>query len=340
MFTKPSLKILPLLLLIGMLTLSSCAPLVQPDTAQGAAPTTVYPGETGEVDNPISFADPVYFQPALLQALQSHDLANLEVWMTDPVLTGTWREGQSMVRPDEALETLYTSQLGKDIHLEAVLSADLPALMGGVDPLSIPGPDEGVMYAYLVSGWGTDGGDEAILFITMDAADNLKWHGWLQVKGGFSGASGGGIQPYQNDTLGFSVFVPADTILPDSNVEYGMFLAPGEGHPSENRAAAFFSVELASGRTAQQVAAQLANETIAMMGAGYTGAQITVLQIEGEPAYALGGLSGQDINRRLFVVHNDQLYTFMFVPDNSYAAAYSQMLDLYAMLVNTLHFTR
>jgi hypothetical protein len=340
MSIKSSLKILPLLLLIGALALSSCAPLIEPQPAQGAAPTPIPPGDTGAVDNPIPFGDPSYFLPDLLQALESHDLANLEQWMTDTVLTGTWLIGEPETLRAEALKMLYTDQLGADIHLEEVKDADLQALLGGVDPLSIPEPEAGVMFAYLVSGWGLDGKDEAILFLTMDAADNLKWHGWLQVKGGFSGTRLGGNQPYQNETLGFSLFMPKGYEVPEQNPESIMLLAPGEGHPSESRAAAFIMVEPADGRTADQVASQLAEETRVLMGESYSGMDTTVLEISGELAYALTGLPGQDINRRVFVVHNDQLYTLMFVPDNPSAAAYSQMQDLYAMVTNTFNFTK
>jgi hypothetical protein len=76
------------------------------------------------------------------------------------------------------------------------------------------------------------------------------------------------------------------------------------------------------------------------MGPGYTGGDITVMEIDGEPAYSVGGLTGQDLNRRLYMVHNDQLYWMMFVPDTTLAPAYQQMEDLYAMIVNTFHFTR
>ena len=340
MFRKQPFRILPLLMLIPALVLSGCAPLVQPLTAVGAVPTPVIPGVEGEVDNPDIFVDPAYFLPALLQALASHDTGNLKQWMTDPFLVGTWRATRSETSPADALKSLYDDQLGADIKLELVKDADLKTLMGGIDPLSIPGSESGVMYAFLVAGWGMQGLDEAILFITMEAADNLKWHGWLQIKGGFSGARLGGVQPYKNDTLGFSLFVPKDYEVPDSNTQTGIFLAPGEGHPTEDRAGAIFSVEPANGRTAEQIATQLAEKTKVEMGAGYTGAAITVMDIDGEPAYSVGGLPGQDVNRQLFIVHQDLLYTLMFIPDSTRAAAYSQMEDLYAMIVNTFHFIK
>ncbi len=340
MFHKKPFRIIVFLSLIVVLVLSSCAPLIQPISARGAIPTPLVNEVPGEVDNPTSFVDPTFFLPALLQALSSHDTGNLQKWMTDPFLVATWRSDQSKVSAADALDKLYAEQLGADIRLESVEGADLKALLGGIDPASIPGPDSGVMYAYLVSGWGKDGRDEAILFIAMTPADSLMWEGWLQIKGGFSGARLGGLQSYQSEALGFSVFVPSASEVAEATANEVFFMAPGTGHPSENRAAAFIMTEPAAGRTAEQVASKLAQETKDIMGSGYTGAAPKQMDIEGESAYYLGELPGQDINRRVFMVHNDVLYTLMFLPDNSNAPAYSQMEDLYAMVINTFHFTK
>jgi hypothetical protein len=162
----------------------------------------------------------------------------------------------------------------------------------------------------------------------------------MQIKGGFSGAQIGGLQAYTDDALSFSVFLPKDyEVLHPSDSEV-MFLAPGEGHPSDDRASATIFVEPANGRTAEQVATAIAEDNKSVMGPGYTGGEITVMEIDGEPAYSVGGLTGQDLNRRLYMVHNDQLYWMMFVPDTTLAPAYQQMEDVYAMIVNTFHFTR
>jgi len=340
MVYKQTIRILTPLLLIFALFLSSCAQAIQPVTTNENAPTPVTTDSVDAVDNPDIFADPEFFLPALLQALSAHETGKLQQWMTNPFLESTWRFNQSEISPDEAIYFLYADQLGTENKLELVKDVDLKTLMGGIDPLSIPGSESGVMYAYLVSGWGKDGRDEAILFITMEPADNLKWHGWMQIKGGFSGASIGLIQPYTDDALGFSVFLPKDyEVLHPSDSEV-MFLAPGEGHPSDDRAGAFIFVEPVNGRTAEQVAIAISEDNKSVMGPGYTGGDITVMEIDGEPAYSVGGLTGQDINRRLYMVHNDQLYWMMFVPDTTLAPAYQQMEDLYAMIVNTFHFTR
>jgi hypothetical protein len=340
MFRKQHFRILPLLLLIAVLVLSSCAPVVQTPTASGVTPTPIPSDVPDEVDNPNVFVDSAFFLPALLQALASQDTEKLRQWMTDPVLTGTWRGDRSEISPADALKLLYTEQLGTDIQLEPINNANLKELMGGTDPLSIPGSESGAMLAYLVSGWGKDGGDEAILYITMQPDDSLKWHGWIQIKGGFSGARIGGIQAYTDDALSFSVFMPKDYEVVHPSDSEVMFLAPGEGHPSDDRASATIFVEPAKGRTAEQVATEISEDNKSVMGPGYTGGDITVMEIDGEPAYSVGGLTGQDLNRRLYMVHNDQLYWMLFVPDNPQAAAYLQMEDVYAMFVNTFQFTR
>jgi hypothetical protein len=340
MVYKQTIHILTLLLLIFALFLSGCAQAIQPVTTIENVPTPVTTDSVDAVDNPDIFTDPEFFLPALLQSLTAHDTGKLQQWMTNPFLESTWRFNQSEISPDEAIYFLYADQLGTENKLELVKDADLKTLMGGIDPLSIPGSESGVMYAYLVSGWGKDGRDEAILFITMEPADSLKWHGWMQIKGGFSGARIGGIQAYTDDTLGFSAFVPKDYEVSHPNDSEVMFLAPGEGHPSDDRASATIFIEPANGRTAEQVATAIAEDNKSVMGPGYTGGDITVMEIDGEPAYSVGGLTGQDINRRLYMVHNDQLYWMMFVPDTTLAPAYQQMEDLYAMIVNTFHFTR
>ena len=210
MVYKQTMHILTPLLLIFALFLSSCAQAIQPVATNENVPTPVTTDSADAVDNPDIFADPEFFLPALLQALTSHETGKLQQWMTNPFLESTWRFNQSEISPDEAIYFLYADQLGTENKLELVKDADLKILMGGIDPLSIPGSESGVMYAYLVSGWGKDGRDEAILFITKEPADSLKWHGWMQIKGGFSGARNGGIQAYTDDALGFSVFLPND----------------------------------------------------------------------------------------------------------------------------------
>jgi hypothetical protein len=336
MLRRSSFRLFSLLLPIAVLVLSSCAPLIQPVIAQEPPATPVVTLDTRGVDNPNVFADPATFQATLLQALATGDTEKLQRWMSDPFLTGTWRYSQSDVSPAEALKALYATQLGTENHLEAVVDADLKELMSSKDPLSIPNGEMGVPEAFLVSGWGKDGRDEAILYIAHQADDSLKWQGWIQIQGGFSGARLGCIRPYQNDANSYSLFLPKDDQAIESNATEVLVLAPGQGHPGEGRAAAFIFIEPANGRSVEQV--------VEAVNAEYpSGFNITVdppINMDDVKALVVNGLPGQDSNRQLFMVHNDLLYHITFVPDNPQLGdAYQQMEDIYAMIVNTFHFT-
>jgi len=335
MYSKPTFHILSLFFLTAMLVLSGCAPYFQTVPAQGAGPTPVAIAQSGGVDNPDVFIDPVGFQTALLKALSSGDTGKLQSWMTEPFFTGTWRAGLSEGSAAEALKSLYNDQLGPANNLALVRDADLKALMGGNDPLSIPSNDAGVTEAFLVSGWGKDGLDEAILFIARQAADDLKWRGWMRVQGGFSGARLGGIQRYQQDLHGYSLYLPKSYQVIEANADELVLLAPGQGDAGE-RGAAFIFVEPANSRTTEQVV----EAVIAQQGPGFNISVSPAMDIEGSQALVVEGLPGQDVNRQLFTVHGDQLYHMTFVPDNPQAAGYPQMLDIYAMVTNTFHFTK
>jgi hypothetical protein len=330
-------RILPMLVLITALFLSGCGLLIQPVTTSGIAPTPVVRFERGGVEDPNVFVDLAAFQAALLQALTGRDTMKLQMWMTGSILTGTWRADLSDTSPADAVKSLYIDQLGAENHLTLVKNADLKALMGGKDPLSILRGEVGVTDAFLVSGWGKDGRDEALLFVARQANNSLKWHGWMVIKGGFSGARLGGLQPYQNDANGYSLFLPKDDQVIESNATEVLVLAPGQGHPGETRAAAFIFVEPADGRSVEQV--------VEAVKAEYpSGFNITVdspIDIDDAKALVVNGLPGQDSNRQLFMVHSDLLYHITFVPDNPQLGdAYQQMEDIYTMVVNTFHFTK
>jgi len=316
-------------------------PAAQPTAAAttapiSQAPTPVESSEKDELEDPSVFVDPDEFKAALLQALVDQDTEKLLRWMTTPFLTGGWRADASDSAPADALRSLYTDSLGIDNRLDWVKDADLKALMGELDPLSLPRPEAGVIEAALVSGWGKDGRDEAILFIARAPDENLKWHGWIEVRGGFSGARLGGIQPYTNTAYGYSFFVPKSDEIVETDPANVMILAPGEGHPGEERAAAFVYVKPAGGQTVEQIVEQFKAD----IGPGFEIPPGTALGLDKALAIVLGSLPGQDSNRQLFTVYNDLFYNIYFVPDNpKVGEPYQQMEDLYAQIVNTFHFT-
>lgn len=331
------------LLLVGLLLASmliaGCSPspaVTQAAQTQPAVPTTSLPSAAPPTQ-PSLAASSEEFKAALLQALMNQDTQTLVGWMTTPFLTGGWLSDASDAAPEDALQELYTYYLGDDNHLDWVEDADLPTLMGGQDPFSIPRTEAGVFEAALVSGWGLDGRDEAVMFLARLADGSLKWHGWIVVKGGFSGARLGGLQPYTNQVYGYSFFVPKSYEIVGTDPNNVIILAPGEGHPGEERAAAFIYVKPAGGKTVEQVVEQFKAD----LGPDFENLTGTALGFNKALAIVLGGLPGQDSNRQLFTVHNDLLYNIYFVPDNpKVGESYWQMEDLYAQIVNTFQFTR
>jgi len=338
------------LLLVGLLFASTliagCSPSPaanQPAKTQPAPQPTSPPATPLLTQPPVETAPPKLppsleeFKFALLQAIMDQDTAELSGYMASPFFTGGWRADASDTSPEDALVYLYTDYLGADNRLEWVEGVDLPALMGGLDPLSMPRPEAGVVEAALVTGWGLDGRDEAILFISRLPDGSYKWHGWIVIKGGFSGARFGGIQPYTNEANGYSFFIPKGYEIVETDPSNVMILAPGQGHPGEGRAAAFVYVKPANGQAVEQIVEQF----IADIGPGFELGPGTALGLDKALAIVLGGLPGQDSNRQLFSVYNDLLYNIHFVPDSPKVGdPYWQMEDLYAMIVNTFHFTK
>jgi hypothetical protein len=180
-----------------------------------------------------------------------------------------------------------------------------------------------------------DGLDEAILFIARQADNSLKLHGWMVIKGGVSGARLGGIQAYKNDAHGYSMYLPKDYQVSSPNPDYVSIVAPqanGGGHPG----GAYMFVEPANGRTAEQFVEAVKAE----LGSGFNVSIGGAMDIDGAQALVVNGLPGQDPNRQLFMVHDDLLYHIIFMPDYPQGGdAYRQMEDVYAMIVNTFHFT-
>lgn len=333
MFRKLLNRIHPLLLPMTLLILTGCAPLIQPMTSSGTAPTPVISIEKGGVENPNVFVDPADFEIALLKALNAHDTEKLQMWMTEPFLTGMWRSDLTGTSPVDSIESLYADQISKENHLAPIKDADIKALMGGKDPISIPSSEAGVTDAFLVNGWGKDGRDEAILFVTRKADNSLKWLGWMVIKGGFSGARLGGIQSYKDDTHGYSLYLPKGYgVTPQTDSQVAIF-PQGERNPG----GAWISVEPANGNTAEQVVEGVKTD----LGSGFNVSIGTVLDIESTQALVVNGIPGQDPNLQLFMVHGGMLYHITFTPDDPQAVdAYRQMEDLYAMIVNTFHFTK
>jgi hypothetical protein len=100
---------------------------------------------------------------------------------------------------------------------------------------------------------------------------------------------------------------------------------------------AYIEVDDAAGRTAEQVADEVLAEFESVApGFGIERAETT---IKGEPAMVLEGLPGQDISRRIMIVHDERLYTLTFVPaDEALGEVYAQVETLYNTVIGSFSF--
>jgi len=88
---------------------------------------------------------------------------------------------------------------------------------------------------------------------------------------------------------------------------------------------------------AGRAVAQIADEQIAAVGPGFNITRIEMM-VAGEPAIMVDGLPGQDSTRKLFIVHNQHLYTLDFAPWYPNVTDPTPLEKLYRMIVDTLHF--
>jgi hypothetical protein len=65
----------------------------------------------------------------------------------------------------------------------------------------------------------------------------------------------------------------------------------------------------------------------------------TDITIDGEPAVVLDHLPGQDLNRRVFLVHEGRFYHLFFTPvDPSQPEVYQRMEDFYRTIIDSFRF--
>ena len=141
------------------------------------------------------------------------------------------------------------------------------------------------------------------------------------------------LQEYSNQIFGFSLAYPDGYEVENSVYHTIVFLAPA-GSPG-HRERAILTVELALNQTAEWYANQMKAEN-ANLGTDITA---STLVIDGQQAYILGRLPGQDLNRQVFIVYKGILYHLTFMPDAPQAGdAYQQMETLYDAIINSLRF--
>ena len=130
----------------------------------------------------------------------------------------------------------------------------------------------------------------------------------------------------KNEEDGYCFLYPADyTQVPPRFILLNPVNAPAD---TLGDAWVDINMEATNGRTASQVA----DADIASAGQGFNITRTEIL-VDGMQAIVVDGLPGQDSLRKLYIVRNDRLYTFTFMPWGQ-----NQLENLYSTMINTLHF--
>lgn len=124
------------------------------------------------------------FQSQLVDALNARDYDRLRSMMGDSLMIAYWLSEGTTNTPDQAIEQLQMNLLNSSSPIVPDESKDLTALLG-MDPVSIVGPGVNEVSPLLVSGFGPEGNDEAILFVARNPDGGWYWYGLLFARNGF-----------------------------------------------------------------------------------------------------------------------------------------------------------
>lgn len=144
-----------------------------------------------------------------------------------------------------------------------------------------------------------------------------------------------GMQFYADEAHGFCVLIPDGfSINQSSDVQVASFV--GTMTAGGYMPLGLINVTDAGGKSAAEIAAPAVAETQGM-GLNVTQQTITV---GGEEAIMVDGLSGQDVTRKVFVVHGGTLYEMSFTPSDPNLDTYASVQALYDSVVGTFAFLR
>jgi hypothetical protein len=115
--------------------------------------------------------------------LRSRNTSALLGYMEDPFIIGYWLSEGVIESPEIQIQTIqglynfndpdYTPRLTFTTDRDLFPELDGRPLEGRF------GPDVNVVEVIYSQGWGPEGDQEALIFISQDSAGNFKWHGML-----------------------------------------------------------------------------------------------------------------------------------------------------------------
>lgn len=89
--------------------------------------------------------------------------------------------------------------------------------------------------------------------------------------------------------------------------------------------------------SANRTAAQAADEAIAAAGQGFD-INRSEIQVDGSQAIVVDGLPGLDLNRVVYIVRNNRLYTLNFMPWQPGGMQGTSLEHLYETILQSIHF--
>jgi hypothetical protein len=143
-----------------------------------------------------------------------------------------------------------------------------------------------------------------------------------------------GMEFVAEEAHGFCVLVPEGFEV-NHPTDYEMTFV-GPVPESGVQALGIIEVKDAEGKSAAEHAAPYIADSEAL-GLNVERQTIT---LSGEEAVVVDGLTGQDMNRRVFVVHEGKLYNMMFAPSDPSDANYDSLQSLYNAVIGSFAFLR
>jgi hypothetical protein len=143
-----------------------------------------------------------------------------------------------------------------------------------------------------------------------------------------------GMQFYADEAHGFCLLVPDGfEINQSSDNQLSLVGAMTEsGVPPLG----YIIISDAEGKTAAEIAAPEIEQAQGM-GMNVAPQDITV---GGEPAVMVDGLPGQDVTRKVFVVHGGMAYQLAFTPADPNMDGYDSLMALYDAVIGSFNFLR
>ena len=139
---------------------------------------------------------------------------------------------------------------------------------------------------------------------------------------------------FSGDRLGLCFSYPQGyTQIPDSDtVEIAAPDLPG----TDTKGLFWIEISDAYNRTAERIADQDMTYAVGQQGVPLENLGRWTVTLDGEQAVVLDGMPGQDLQRRVYVVHQQTLYVLAFMPTRSEnEAANDQMEALYTAVTNS-----